>query len=246
LPTFYTDQLGIFAGTFPGLPAPTTNRTHCIAWSDWTTQAQVELSKAIRLDTNYYYYPQSWLLDRPGFMTGSGIPMRFADTTGALIDVYQATTQMTDESGQTYPLTVDALLDKAVGPEGYYGAFTANMHTDFNPSAGQTGSDAIVASAQARGVPVIAAKQLLSWLDGRNGSSFQSLTWNANVLSFSVAVGTGANGLQTMVPTTIAAGALSTITLNGSPVTFTRQTIKGIEYAIFQVAAGTYRATYTP
>jgi hypothetical protein len=179
-------------------------------------------------------------------MTGSGIPMRFADTTGALIDVYQATTQMTDESGQTYPLTVDALLDKAVGPEGYYGAFTANMHTDFNPSAGQTGSDAIVASAQARGVPVIAAKQLLSWLDGRNGSSFQSLTWNANVLSFSVAVGTGANGLQTMVPTTIAAGALSTITLNGSPVTFTRQTIKGIEYAIFQVAAGTYQATYTP
>ncbi len=31
--------------------------------------------------------------------TGSGIPMRFADLDGSLIDVYQATTQITDESG---------------------------------------------------------------------------------------------------------------------------------------------------
>jgi len=244
LPSFYTTQLSTFASTFPGLPAPTTNRTHCIVWSDWATQAQVELSKGIRLDTNYYYWPQSWVQNRPGFFTGSGIPMRFADTTGALIDVYQATSQMNDEASQTYPFTVNALLDKANGPEGYYGAFTANMHTDFNPSDGSIGSDAIVASAQAHGVPVITARQLLTWLDGRNGSAFQSLTWSANVLTFTVAVGAGANGLQAMLPTTITGGALSAITLNGTPVTFTRQTIKGIEYAIVPVAAGTYRATY--
>jgi len=246
LPPFYTNQLATFASTFPSLPAPTTNRTHCIAWSDWTTQAQVELSKGIRLDTNYYYWPQSWVLDRPGFFTGSGIPMRFADTTGAIIDVYQAATQMNDEANQSYPMTVNALLDKALGPEGYYGVFTANMHTDVNPSAG---SDAIVASAQARSVPIITAKQLLTWLDGRNGSSFQSLVWNdtARTLSFSVAIGTGANGLQAMVPTAVGtSSALTTLTLNGNAVAFTRQTIKGIEYAVFSAAAGTYQATYAP
>ena len=37
----------------------------------------------------------------PGFMTGSGMPMRFAKADGTMIDVYQAATQMTDESGQT-------------------------------------------------------------------------------------------------------------------------------------------------
>ena len=68
--------------------------------------------------------------DRPGLFTGSGMPMRFATSTGAFIDVYQATTQMTDESGQSYPFTIDTLLDRALGPEGYYGAFTANLHTD--------------------------------------------------------------------------------------------------------------------
>ena len=73
-----------------------------------------------------------------------------------MLDVYQATTQMTDESGQTYPFTVNTLLDRALGPEGYYGMFVANMHTD---TAVHAGSQAIVASAQARSVPIISAKQ---------------------------------------------------------------------------------------
>ncbi len=77
---------------------------------------------------------------------------------GSMIDVYQATTQMTDESGQSYPFTANALLDRAIGSEGYYGAFVANMHTD---SASSAGSDAIVASAQARGVPVVSSAQML-------------------------------------------------------------------------------------
>ena len=32
-------QLSQFAGTYPSAPTPVTNRTHCIVWSDWTTQA---------------------------------------------------------------------------------------------------------------------------------------------------------------------------------------------------------------
>ena len=59
--------------------------------------------------------------------TGSGFPMRFANTDGSLIDVYQAATQMTDESEQSYPFTPNTLLDRALGPLGYYGAFTANV-----------------------------------------------------------------------------------------------------------------------
>jgi hypothetical protein len=49
-----------------------------------------------------------------------------------------------------------------------------------------------------------------------------------------------------MLPTSVAAGTLTSITLNGSPVAFSTQTIKGIQYAMFQVAAGAYQATYTP
>jgi len=49
-----------------------------------------------------------------------------------------------------------------------------------------------------------------------------------------------------MAPTKVTAGTLATITLDGSPVVFTTQTIQGVEYAIFTVAAGTYQTTYRP
>src|SRR5206468_11967355 len=180
--------------------------------------------------------------NRPGMFTGSGMPMRFANTDGAMIDVYQATTQLTDESGQTYPFEINALLDNALGATGYYGAFTTNMHTDFNSSSDP---DAIVASAQTRGVPVVSARQMLRWLDGRNGSFFGSIGWNGSVLDFTVAAADGARGLQAMLPVTVGSKTLSSITLGGSAVTFTTPTIKGIQYAVFPAGAGSYQATYT-
>jgi hypothetical protein len=238
----YSNQLGQWRQKYSSAPAPATNRTHCLVWSDWSTQASVEASNGIRLDTNYYYWPGSWVSDRPGFMTGSGMPMRFASKTGDLIDVYQAATQMTDESGQSYPFTPDALLDRALGPLGYYGAFTANVHTD---QATTFQSDQLLASAQARNVPIVSAKQLLTWLNGRNASSFSGIARSGNTLTFTVNVGAGANGLTGMVPTAGTGGTtLSTLTVGGTPVSFTRTTVKGVEYAMFLAAPGTYTATY--
>jgi methionine-rich copper-binding protein CopC len=243
LESAYATQLAEWTQKYASVPAPSTNRTHCIVWSDWSTQADVENRHGIRLDTNYYYWPPNWVSDRPGFFTGSGMPMRFATMSGAMLDVYQAATQMTDESGQSYPFTPNTLLDRALGPLGYYGAFTANLHTD---SASTFENDQVIASARARGVPVVSGRQMLTWLDGRNGSSFGSIGWSANSLRFTVSVGTGANGLTAMVPTVAAAGSLTTLTRDGSPVSFTRQTVKGLEYAVFQAAPGSYTASYAP
>ena len=92
---------------------------------------------------------------------------------------------------------------------------------------------------------MISGRQLLTWLDGRNNSSFSGVSWSGNQLSFTVKVGTGATGLTAMVPTVSNGGqTLTTLTIGGNPVTFTRTTIKGLEYAMFQAAAGTYTASY--
>ncbi|HEY4593636.1 MAG TPA: hypothetical protein VIJ61_14570, partial [Thermoanaerobaculia bacterium] len=243
LESFFSTQLADFASLFPGINAPVTNRTHCIAWSDWATEPKTEKAHGIRFDTNYYYWPGSWIQDRPGLFTGSGMPMRFADIDGTRIDVYQATTQMTDESGQTFPFTIDTLLDNALGASGYYAVLTANMHTD---TASHAGSDAILASAQERGVPIVSARQMLTWIDGRNGSKFGGHSWSGSALSFTITAATGANGLQALLPATTPAGSLASLTANGSPVTFSTQTLKGITYAVFPAASGSYVATYAP
>ncbi len=230
-----------FSLSFPSLPAPRTNRTHCIAFSDYDSQPQVAAAHGIRLDTNYYYWPGPWVQNRPGFMTGSGMPMRFTRLDGTIVDVYQAATQMTDESDQSFPGTMDALLDNALGPNGYYGAFVANMHTDVGTSAG---SDAIVASALARSVPVISGEQLLTWVDGRNASAFGNFAFTGSTLTFSIAVGSGANGLEAMLPHTSGALSLVSLTREGTPVPYRVETIKGIAYAIFTALNGTYQAEF--
>ena len=63
------------------------------------------------------------------------------------------------------------------------------MHTD---KPDNPGADAIVAEAKARGVPVVSARQMLTWLDGRNGSSFRGLSFARGRLRFAVAPAAGA------------------------------------------------------
>ena len=241
LENYYNTQIGDFTTRFPSLPLQDSERTHCIAWSGWAYQPNIKEQQGIRLDTNYYFWPPDWVNNQPGLFTGSGMPMRFADLDGSIFDIYQATTQMTDESGQTYPYTIDTLIDRALGPEGYYGVFTANMHTNGITHAG---AEAIIASAQANSVPIVSGRQLLTWLDGRNGSAFEVLTWDTDTLTFNVSIASGANGLQVMLPVQSSVGPLSGITLDDSPVTYTQETIKGVEYAIFDAQAGAYAARY--
>ena len=150
-------------------------------WSDYATQPQVALAHGIRFDTNYYYWPETWVNDVPGLFTGSGMPMRFAKADGTMIDVYQATTQMTDESGQSYPLH-----DRhAARPRARAGRLLRRVHGQHahrHGGARRVRSDR--GSAQARGVPIVSSEQMLDWLDGRNSSSFGSFSWNGNTLGF--------------------------------------------------------------
>jgi fibronectin type 3 domain-containing protein len=239
----WDSQLQGFAAKYTSVPSPVSSRTHCVEWPDWASEPKIELARGIRMDANYYHYPDFWIGAKPGFLNGGGFPMRFAETDGSTIDVYQENTNMDDEAGQAYPATVDALLDNAVGPNGFYGTFGANMHND-NP-APHSGAEAIVASAQARGVPIISYKQLLTWVDGRNSSTIRGLNWNAGTLTFVTTVGAGADGLQTMLPVQGPTGTLSALTCGGSPQPFTVKTIKGIQYGISTTVTGTCRATYS-
>jgi hypothetical protein len=235
------EQLAAFAVRWPSVARPVSNRTHCIVFSDWSSAPSAERARGIRLDANYYYWPGTWLRDRPGLFTGSGFPMRFAAGDGNLIDVYQLATQITDESLMNIPAHIRALLDGAFGPDGYYGVFTANMHTD-TPT--HPGADAIVAEAQRRGVPVVSAAQMLSWLDGRNDSSFGGLSFTAGQLRFHLNAAPGSRGLQAMIPTVSSGGAMQSLSRDGRAVPVDQRTVKGISYVVFDAAPGDYVASY--
>jgi hypothetical protein len=241
LASFYALQVPEWQAKYSSVLPPSTQRHHCIAWSDWTSAADVQFNNGMRLDTSYYFWPPSWVGNVPGLFTGSAMPMRFARLDGSLIDVFQATTQMTDESGQIYPFTVNTLLERAVGAEGYYGAYTVNAHTDL---AASPESDAAVAAALARGVPVVSAKQMLTWLDARNASSFGAFAWNGSALGFMLTRDNAANGLQVMLPAQWGSKVLTGISRSGAPQSYTVSAIKGVEYAFFNADPGAYVAAY--
>lgn len=238
----FTSELALWASTYPSLPPQTGNRTHCIVWSDWATQPKVELGKGIRMDLNYYYAPDWWVQNRPGMFTGSGLPMRFADLDGSMIDVYQVVSQLVDENGLTYPAGIDTMLDKALGFEGYYGVFGTHYYI-----SGDNFGSQVITSAKARGVPMITGKQILDWTDGRNASFFSQITWSGNNLTFTATVDGRTNGmLRGMLPVQSVKGALTALTRNGTAVAYTQETIKGVTYAMFPAASGNFSAAYTP
>ena len=242
LETDLTTQLGLMTAAYPSLfPSPTL-RTECAIWSDWATMAKKEAAKGVHLDLNYNYMPDTWIQDRPGMLTGSGLPMRFADTDGTMIDTYQMPIQISEDAGQTVSTNIEALLNKAIGAEGFYGTFAVNMLADFEASAG---ADIIIAAAQARNIPVISASQMLTWLDGRNNSSFTNLVWNSNTLTFVINTNASARNIKAMLPALAAVGLrLKSVSKNGTPLAYRFETIKGIEYAFFDASNGNFTAVY--
>ena len=153
--------------------------------------------------------------DVPGLFTGSGMPMRFAKADGTMIDVYQAATQMTDESGQSFPFTVDTLLDRALGAEGYYGAFVANMHTDT--------ADAAAARRRSSRRPSPAACRSSRRSRCSTGSTAgtdpasPASAGTAPICRSRSSLEPAANGLQTLLPATFNGHALTALTRNGTP-----------------------------
>ena len=146
---------------------------------------KVELAHGIRLDTNYYYWPAE--LGRrtgPGMFTGSGMPMRFADLDGTLIDVYQARDADDRRVGPDATRSRrHAARPRARAPRATTASFTANMHTDHASTARRrTRSSPPRWRAACRSSR---ARQMLTWLDGRNASSFGSFAWSGGTCSAS-------------------------------------------------------------
>jgi hypothetical protein len=235
----FFEDLHSFKLAFPSVPPQQGSRIHCIAWSDYATQPYVERGWGLRYDMNYYYWPTHWINNRAGFMTGSGLPMRFSDQEGQLIDVYQQETHLVDEVFSDSFEAVEALIDRALGPEAYYGAFGTHFdfHNDFDIQ--------VMDLAAESGVPMVSVQQMLDWTDGRNASTFSNVRWEDSILSFDVEADprTG-RMLQGMLPLHFAGGWLSEIHNGSEAVTFSSETIKGIDYGMFSAIMGSYTATY--
>lgn len=162
-----------------------TTRTHRVLWHGWTDTPYVQAGYGVRMNLDYYHVGPtfqrvngSWAF---GHFTGSGLPMRFVDAEGRLIDAWQQNTHLVDEQviempwganfvGSTPEAAIeigDDLIQRAVA--GAYAAIGAQFHLDpfavpgpWTDGAG-TYLEGVLTSCQTHGVPILAAQQWLNF-----------------------------------------------------------------------------------
>ena len=204
------------------------------------TQPRVGRAHGVRLDMNYYYWPPEWVRGREGFMTGSGMPMRFSDLDGGLVDVYQQETHLVDEVFAGQGEAVRRLVARARGSEGYYGAF--GTHLDFTDGFG----DELLTVGRELDVPMVSAEQMLDWVEGRNASTVEHLRRADAEMRFTVQADERTSGmLRGMLPVQALSGELVAIRRGGRPVEHEVRVVKGVTYAVFDAAPGRYRASWS-
>ena len=231
-------QMVAFHDRYPLLPPQTTHRIHCIVWNGWVDLPRIERQNGIRLDMNYYYWPPWWIKQRPGFMTGSGFPMPYVDENGKVLDIYQAASHLVNQDGVPQEYGISVMLDRALGNDQFFAAL--GTHYDYTDRF----ADRLVNAARERGVALITARQMLAWLDGRNGSRFSRMQWNGTSLTFATDVHPGAEHASVMLPASFAHSRLAALTCGDRAMPVTRQTIKGIEYGFAPAFSGECEARY--
>jgi hypothetical protein len=223
--------------------APRTVRNHWIVWVGWADQAAIEAELGIGMDCNLYHYDQGsshgHYLGSVGNFTGSGLPMKFIDKTGQVIDIYQSLTQLPDEQWLEENLygCFKILLDRSLDLETYT-FVNVNFHTDrWQAWSKKPGLD-MLDYANRRGVPMWTAEHTLSFLERRDSASFQNIHWSDNKLSFTFDVPLGEQGLTFMLPQNPNNLTISRIEIDGTRQTFRRMTIKGRNYALVDTGLG--------
>jgi len=232
------EQVGNYGRQQLGIQKQETHRLHCIPWNGWVDTVKVEREHGIRLSLNYYYWPESWVRGKQGFMTGSGFPMRFVDLDGEVLDIYQAATHIVDENGIKYPKSVGTMIDKALGPEQFFGVF--GTHYDFRDDFLSTA----IQIAKDKGVALISALQALRWTDARNNSRFEGIAWDGEKLSFDADIHEEADAMIALVPLWASDRRVSAIDCDGKEKSFSTVKIKGVDYASLPLSSGRCNVLY--
>ena len=242
-----------------------TVRTHRLEWQGWTEAADIAAAHGLALDTSFYHWGP-WL-QMPngsyphGYITGSGLPMKFVREDGTLTSVYQQLTEMADDHlfaehdpapGMTEEITgaeavaiSKSLIDASLG--GYYSALMHIHHVDNYSTNVQSPIwlRGALDYAYSKGVPMWNADQWLRFTATRHDANYTNLVWNGStgVLSFNINMAATAG----MTPTTIlplnyGGRSLKSVTVDGGPYTYSTQAIKSTtpNVAFVSIPAGNH------
>jgi hypothetical protein len=256
---------------FTGLdygPVSPTVRTHRILWTGWVETARLQASYGIRLNLDYYHWGPAFCKETGewvhGHLTGSGLPMKFIDEQGRILNIYQQLTQLADEH----------LLDAANGPAklnaeaavevsrtllrhslaGAYSAIAGNFHADPFATVGKLAIEAAhwlegtLDYAAAQGIPIWSAAEWLHFTEVRHDATLDEVQWHPTSQRLSFRVTTRAAPdveLTVMIPLEHREARLVRVEVDGQSVTHRERKVGGVSYSWVSVKADSHQVVAT-
>jgi hypothetical protein len=242
-----------------GLPM-LTNVNHWFVWcgrnaddkQEFGAEARLEEKNGIELDINYAHYDiksnqgEHYLgplgTDQGNF-TGSGLVMKFADSKGKIINVYQQLNAVYD---QEYNESHDpdgffncfkGLMDRSLKNE-VYSFISVKSHNDeyyFSKAPLMKMLD----YARQNKIPVWTELNLLDFLKMKDEAAFSGFGWSDNELTFKLTSALkNASGLTFLLPVNHGNLKVRQIAVNNQNRKFEKRKIKGSEYALITVNSG--------
>jgi hypothetical protein len=244
-------------------PEVSTVRTHKILWKGWVETARIQAKRGIRMSLDYYHVGPAFRTsagDWPhGYFTGSGLPMKFVDEQGRILNIYQQATQLADEQlipvpwGSQQRLTAEAathvateLLDRS--RNGAYAAVAAQFHADLFADLGEYTEtaarwlDATLSHAAAHGIPIWSAEQWLRFTEARHDARLDVI-WDPLERRLTVrltATSDDAADVVVLLPLAHGTARLERIEVDGTAASHRHRRVGGVRYAGVSVRAGTH------
>jgi hypothetical protein len=218
---------------------------------DFTAQAKIEKANGIGMDVNYAHYDngssQGHFLgpmgEQQGNYTGSGLPLKFADLQGNVIDIYQHLNNVYDQQYMEHKDSVGffecfkGIMDRSLNDEVYSYVGVKCHNDEYYFSRGPLTK--MLRYAKEKHVPVWTAAELLGFLTAKDQASFTNIKWNNNRLSFRLRSPVpNESELTCMVPYQHDGKKITSITIGNTPRAFVTRKINGNEYALFTVKPG--------
>jgi hypothetical protein len=259
-----------FTGVGYGPVSPTT-RTHRVLWEGWVETARVQAAYGIRLNVDHYHLGPAFRNGAGewsyGYFTGSGLPTKFVDEQGRILNIYQQPTQLTDEhllimpwvTGEVPGLAAEeavevsrTLLRRSL--DGAYGAITAQFHVDPFALGGQVASEearwleGTLDYATAQGIPIWSALEWLRFIELRHDVNLMNVQWHSGSrrLSFDlVAQAVPGIELSVMIPLQHAGARVVQIEVDGVPVEHHTRELGSVSYGWVSTPAGFHQVVAT-
>lgn len=234
---------------------PKTTRHHCVVWPGWVETAQALADAGFRLDTNFRAGDHM----QYGYLTGSGLPMRFIDETGEFIELFEQETLFCDDfvlvdKSFLPPLSEEQAI--AVSKE-YIDAARDHYHTVvhlyFHPvyATGikvNTGQfirtagwfEAVLKYTAQEELPIPSADAWCTFNERRRATVISEQRWDAasGTLHLTIESQDGLPGGTLLVPARYDGREIAEVKLDGESMPVTRRSVAGAASALAAGAIG--------